>query len=210
LRYDPGEMARRARIGHEHWRRSGRPWPTRGVPKSAETRRRMSEAALARRSDMSRRASGPKSPKWRLEQAERVRLGISGFRLSRRGAYTDRLGRTHRMRSVWESLLAAWLDRRGYHWDYEPVALSLPDGFAYLPDFRLEGGRFLEVKGYMDATSMRKVTQARAMGHRVLLLNKRALERLGVLQLRRSPKWRAAWMYSTSRRPRRTSTSAGC
>lgn len=178
----------------------------RGRPKSEETRRRMSVYALAHREEMARRASGPKSPAWRLAQAERARLGISGFRLSKRQAFLDQRGRTFRMRSIWEVLLAKWLDSRGYLWDYEPLAISLLDGSAYLPDFRLEDGRFLEVKGYAEPAGMRKVALARGMGYRIIVLSGRALRRLGVLGLRRSNSWEKADAgYTTSRRTRLTS-----
>lgn len=73
-------------------------------PKSLETRKNMSIAALARRESMSQRAKGPKSPEWRLGQAERVRTGITGYRMSVKSTFTDRRGRQYRMRSLWEVL----------------------------------------------------------------------------------------------------------
>ena len=199
------EMARRARIG---WKRSpvGSRISTKGEPKSTETKKRMSNAALLRKESMAERASGPKTPEWRFGQAERVRLGVSGYRLSKRSVFTDRLGRVHRMRSVWEVLTAFWLDQRDYAWDYEPVSLRLQDGSAYLPDFRLASGKFLEVKGYSDPTSMEKVKQARLMGHRVQLLDEKMLRRLGVLSLLKSPEWKAVCTFTTSKRQPKTST----
>jgi hypothetical protein len=123
----------------------------------------------------------PKSREWRRKAAERVKNGVAGFRLSKRGAYTDRKGRTYRMRSEWERETARWLDARGYGWEYEPEVISLPSGAAYLPDFRLSDGRFIEVKGYFSPEDRAKVAETRAMGYRVPVWTGPKLKRLGVL-----------------------------
>jgi hypothetical protein len=66
-------------------------------------------------------------------------------------------------------------------WDYEPLVLRLPSGQAFLPDFRLSGGRFIEVKGYVTEADRVKIAQARAVGHRVLFWTGKKLLRLGIL-----------------------------
>jgi hypothetical protein len=51
-------------------------------------------------------------------------------------------------RSTLEADWAATFDQLGWHWQYEPVAIELPDGTPYLPDFYLPSQRvWCEVKG---------------------------------------------------------------
>lgn len=64
LDFDSDDMARRARIGHKKRRASGAISPLRGRPKSEETRRRMSEAAQSRRTDMARRGRVSAAKRW--------------------------------------------------------------------------------------------------------------------------------------------------
>lgn len=186
----------------------GRPSGLKGVPKSAETRAAMSAAAFARRESMSERAKGPKSPEFRLARAEDVRNGVSGFRLSKRGAYTCRKGRTFNMRSEWERLTAAYFDRKGWDWDYEPFSIPLPDGSAYVPDFRLTAsGLLVEVKGYMSPSCEEKINQARLAGYAVVVYDKARLEKSGVLTSSGLKEYRETSKSSTSRPRRVTSTS---
>lgn len=76
-------------------------------------------------------------------------------------------------RSQLEARWAMYLTALGMDWDYEPIGVELDDGTRYRPDFLVygvrlpqghsarDGGRtvdlFVEVKGRMDALSMRKV-----------------------------------------------------
>jgi hypothetical protein len=180
-------------------RTAGRPSPLKGVPKSTQTRERMSAYATAHRDEMARRASGPKSPEWRLGAAERVRLGIAGFRTSKRGPFKDRKGRTFNMRSEWERLVAAYLDRRGYNWDYEPFSIPTADGSAYLPDFVLASGTIIEVKGYYPPEARAKTEAVRASGYRVVLFDGKALRRLGILTSAGSKSYREEFKSTTSR-----------
>lgn len=46
------------------------------------------------------------------------------------------------MRSRLEAGYAAWLDKNGFRWEYEPCAFATEDG-QYLPDFRLHEVRLL-------------------------------------------------------------------
>lgn len=53
-----------------------------------------------------------------------------------------------RMRSRLEADFAAWLDREGNSWEYEPVCFAGPAG-QWLPDFRIPGNygnSYIEVK----------------------------------------------------------------
>ena len=65
-----------------------------------------------------------------------------------------------RMRSRLEADYAAYLDREGWQWEYEPECFASPDG-QWLPDFRLRWGphggeTFVELKpaGRLDADYM--------------------------------------------------------
>jgi hypothetical protein len=159
------------------------------------------------RAEMGRRAKGPKSAQFRLDRAEDVRNGIAGYRCSKRGAFTDRKGRTFNMRSEWERATAAWLDEKWYNWDYEPVSLSLPSGRAYVPDFRLENGWFLEIKGYFSPVDREKIAEARAAGHRAMVWGAEELYARGVLSRSYTSKEsQAGFESSISRRPRGTCT----
>lgn len=51
-----------------------------------------------------------------------------------------------RMRSRLEAGYAAWMDRQGWSWQYEPQVFASGRG-QYLPDFRIEGARH-HGKGY--------------------------------------------------------------
>jgi hypothetical protein len=52
-----------------------------------------------------------------------------------------------KMRSEDEKLFAEWLDAQGIAWEYQPLAFKMPDGFHYIPDFRIvELGEYVEVK----------------------------------------------------------------
>lgn len=53
-----------------------------------------------------------------------------------------------RFASTLEADWAATFDTLGWYWQYEPVAVTLPDGTAYRPDFYLPSQRvWAEVKG---------------------------------------------------------------
>jgi len=112
------------------------------------------------------------------------------------------------MRSGWERLLAEYLDRRGYDWDYEPFSISLPDGSAYVPDFVLPPDNCIfEVKGYMTADGERKIQQARLMGYHVVIFDQKALKRLGILTSSGLKKYRDEFASTTSKPNRKTSSS---
>ncbi len=51
-----------------------------------------------------------------------------------------------RFRSRLEARWAVFFDHLGIEWEYEPEGFETPDG-PYLPDFRLEGSLWAEIKG---------------------------------------------------------------
>lgn len=64
-----------------------------------------------------------------------------------RGGYRKDLG--YYFRSSWEANYARYLNYRGIVWEYEPKRFYLKElDCTYLPDFRLEDGTYIEVKGW--------------------------------------------------------------
>lgn len=52
-----------------------------------------------------------------------------------------------KMRSSWEVLYAHYLDKVGISWEYEP-SFILSNSYVYTPDFKLDSGDIIEIKGY--------------------------------------------------------------
>lgn len=75
-------------------------------------------------------------------------------RISNEGARED-LGETI-FRSSWEANIARILNSKGIHWEYETTPFML-DTTPYLPDFFLDDGTIMEVKGHWDNESIAKV-----------------------------------------------------
>lgn len=79
-------------------------------------------------------------------------------------------GITIRMRSTWESRIAAALDTLGLDWEYEPRRFVLEDR-TYTPDFYLpQLGIFYEVKGWFHERHQETVRQFRALYPDVALI----------------------------------------
>jgi hypothetical protein len=77
------------------------------------------------------------------------------------------------MRSREEYLFAEWLDSQGIAWEYQPIVFKMPDGFNYIPDFRIvETNVFVEVKKDLSENSGRcaEKTQAFIDAGNVLLI----------------------------------------
>jgi len=62
-------------------------------------------------------------------------------------------------RSSWEVVYAKWLDRQGYHWQYEPKRFFfMKHGLSYMPDFYVEELKtYVEIKGWLSRNSIDKV-----------------------------------------------------
>lgn len=75
-------------------------------------------------------------------------------RISNEGVRDD-LGETV-FRSSWEANIARILNSKGIHWEYETTPFML-DATPYLPDFFLNDGTIMEIKGHWDNESITKV-----------------------------------------------------
>jgi len=63
-----------------------------------------------------------------------------------------------KMRSSWERRFAQAMDSRGIEWVYEPQRFDLGE-VTYLPDFYVpELGAYVEVKGWLDPKSQRRIS----------------------------------------------------
>lgn len=72
--------------------------------------------------------------------------------------WTDKIGRTFHMRSMWEIKTACWLDGNGQCWDYEKHGYDIGDGRTYTPDFWIYGSsgdlvQLIDVKGWLRPES---------------------------------------------------------
>lgn len=52
----------------------------------------------------------------------------------------------YRFRSRLEARWAVFFDAMGIDWEYEPEGFELGEGLRYLPDFKIEGGLYVEIK----------------------------------------------------------------
>lgn len=68
-----------------------------------------------------------------------------------------RLDVGHIARSSWEANVARVLQKLGISYEYERETFELDDELFYVPDFFLEGGKIVEVKGFWDDESRKKV-----------------------------------------------------
>lgn len=62
---------------------------------------------------------------------------------------------TFKVRSSYELFYARWLDSNGIKWQYEPH-FKLSNGKTFSPDFKLEDGVIIEVKGYWTKIGLEK------------------------------------------------------
>jgi hypothetical protein len=60
-------------------------------------------------------------------------------------------------RSSWEANYARYLNFLGVNWQYEPCTFQLSEAVSYTPDFKLDDGTFVEVKGWWTDKGKRKV-----------------------------------------------------
>lgn len=126
--------------------------PRKGVKASEETRKRYSERQMAlwrdpdyREKQMVALNKVLKSEEWRESCRGREPRG-SGY--GKQGIRED-LG--HNARSTWEANYARYLKHIGVQYEFEPEKFIVTiDGVrsSYTPDFRLEDGTYVEVKGY--------------------------------------------------------------
>ena len=60
-------------------------------------------------------------------------------------------------RSTWEANYARYLNHLGLRWKYEPVQYNLGNNRTYTPDFILEDGTHVEIKGWLTAKGAEKI-----------------------------------------------------
>ena len=64
-------------------------------------------------------------------------------------------------RSSWEANFARWLKHSGIEYEYEPQVFTFPGvkhgTVSYCPDFKLNDGTWVEVKGFLDGKSKTQI-----------------------------------------------------
>jgi len=60
-------------------------------------------------------------------------------------------------RSNWEANYARILNMLSIEWEYEKYSFSLSDGSTYTPDFKIGEKEFVELKGWLDEKSKKKI-----------------------------------------------------
>lgn len=60
-------------------------------------------------------------------------------------------------RSSWEANYARILNHQGVRWQYEPETFQVGESETYTPDFKLEDGTLVEIKGWWTESGKRKV-----------------------------------------------------
>lgn len=61
-----------------------------------------------------------------------------------------------RMDSSWEVKVAEYLDQNNIKWKYGKTVFNIDEKRSYRPDFELENGTFIEVKGYWRKENLAK------------------------------------------------------
>ena len=108
-----------------------------------------------------------------VSKKERKVVIANGYRSHKQGERTIGL-KTYYFRSLWEMNFARYLEwlrstNNIIDWSYEEVKFDFSEGnyktppFSYLPDFKIvnkdSSTEFYEVKGYMTASSRKKLTR---------------------------------------------------
>jgi predicted nuclease of restriction endonuclease-like RecB superfamily len=85
-------------------------------------------------------------------------------------------------KSSYELAYAKYLDSKGIEWEYEPV-FTLSNGTNILPDFKLQDGSIVEIKGYFrpDAKVKWNMFCSEFKQIKKSLLTKDDLKRLSIL-----------------------------
>ncbi len=154
----------------------------RGVPTQpcSEAAKAKISAANLRRKPAASTIAASRAARRNNPDYSRRRSALSAAAMHRwagRYEFLDARGRLWKFRSSWERRFASHLDEHGLTWNYEPDRLLLSSGKTYIPDFWVaEWNSYVEIKGWRGWGDITKVDQARADGHRVILIDKTNLD----------------------------------
>lgn len=104
----------------------------------------------------------------KTRQSTREKHRVAAYKLWEEGKASSRVGTGKRgiridilplsgFRSSWEANFARFLNHVGIKWQFEPTRFKLSTGESYCPDFLLENGTFIEIKGYWSVRANRIV-----------------------------------------------------
>lgn len=98
-------------------------------------------------------------------------LLMKGLSMDRRGWKKKFFYKGVVFKSSWEVKVAKWLDSMNIRWEYETEAFETSVGW-YWPDFKLIGmGEYLEVKGYLDDVSRKKMNDFVSSGKKLIYIS---------------------------------------
>ena len=84
-----------------------------------------------------------------------------------RGGYREDIGIY--VRSSWEANYARLLNYLSIKWEYEVQTFDLGEGYTYTPDFKLQDGSFVELKGWLTEKGKDKLTRFKSVYPHVIL-----------------------------------------
>lgn len=125
---------------------------------------------------MKKTKAGTKSERVRKAKEQFANGERKASNNSGRGMAGIRLDLGHNCRSMWEANIARILKLKGINYEFEHKTYPFYDNQgnlidSYLPDFYLpEYDAFIEVKGQMDDTSLRKIELFEQEGFRVIIV----------------------------------------
>ena len=126
----------RERIGTDHW------------SQTAAGKQRISKIHTGKTISLKQRKAVSDAAKKRLQSENQ-------FSRCKKGKRPD-LGGTF-FRSSWEANYARILNHQGVRWQYEPETFQVGESETYTPDFKLEDGTLVEIKGWWTESGKRKV-----------------------------------------------------
>lgn len=142
--------------GDQHRPSTGKgraPW-NKGLTRATDARIASSAAKI--------RESKPTPPQMTAELREKISRSMRGNRnANHRGKKV--VYRSIKMDSTWEAGVAAYFDEIGSKWSYGEVCYPLDEKRSYRPDFLLDDGRIIEVKGYWRKENREKFDEWRRL-----------------------------------------------
>lgn len=81
-------------------------------------------------------------------------------------------------RSSYERLYEAWLKHKKLSYSYEPFSFDLGDKLLYVPDFLINLGTFVEIKGLWNSRDKSKIRRFEKTGRHIHVVDEEFLRRL--------------------------------
>jgi hypothetical protein len=149
---------------------------------------------------------GSKGKHWHLtaEQIEKHRGQRNAMFNKQRSHYYTEIGYRedlgHKTKSTWEANYCRILRLLGLNYEYEPESFHMPDGTTYTPDIKVNG-KYVEIKGYMTATAIRKMELFRQAhpDKRLVIVDEALYSRLALAYRQKIRQWEDGGVSITGR-----------